>query len=86
MPEGKCSKKYPKNFREETVYNDNTTYPEYRRHSPSDESHVYVDRAGAVDNKWVVPYNAYLYMRFNAHINVEVRDSVQGVKYMFKYV
>ena len=86
MREGKCSKKYPKNFREETVYNDNTTYPEYRRRSPSDGGYVYVDRTGSVDNKWVVPYNAYLSMRFKANINVEVCGSVQGVKYLFKYV
>ena len=38
------------------------------------------------DNRWVVPYNAYLLKRYECHINVEVCTSVQAVKYVFKYI
>jgi hypothetical protein len=38
------------------------------------------------DNRWVVPYNPYLSLFFNCHINVEVYTSVAVVKYLYKYV
>ncbi len=38
------------------------------------------------DNPWVVPYNPYLTMRYQCHINVEVCSSVMDVKYIYKYV
>jgi hypothetical protein len=34
----------------------------------------------------VVPYNPYLSLFFNCHINVEVCSSVAAVKYLYKYV
>jgi hypothetical protein len=34
----------------------------------------------------VVPYNSYLSLLFNCHINVEVCTSVAAVKYLYKYV
>jgi hypothetical protein len=34
----------------------------------------------------VVPYNPYLSLLFNCHINVEVCTSVAAVKYLYKYV
>lgn len=39
-----------------------------------------------VDNQNIVPYNKYLCMRYNAHINVEVCSTIKAVKYLFKYV
>ncbi len=38
------------------------------------------------DNRWVVPYNPYLTMRYQCHINVEVCSSITPVKYLYKYV
>jgi hypothetical protein len=38
------------------------------------------------DNRWVVPYNPYLTMRYQCHINVEVCSSITAVKYLYKYV
>jgi hypothetical protein len=34
----------------------------------------------------VVPYNPYLSLFFNCHINVEVCSSIAIVKYLYKYV
>ena len=39
-----------------------------------------------VDNRWVVPYNPYLLLKFNAHINVEICSTVSAVKYLYEYV
>jgi hypothetical protein len=45
----------------------------------------YCCRGGfAFDNRWVVPYNLYLSLLFNCHINVEVCTSVTTVKYVYK--
>jgi len=38
------------------------------------------------DNRWVIPYNPYLTMRYQCHINVEVCSSITAVKYFYKYV
>ena len=38
-----------------------------------------------LDNRWVVPYNPYLLLKFEAHINVEIVVSINGVKYVYKY-
>ena len=39
-----------------------------------------------LDNRWVVPYNAWLSLKYNCHINVELTVSVAAVKYLYKYV
>lgn len=39
-----------------------------------------------MENRNVVPYNAWLCKKYNAHINVEFCASVRAVKYLFKYV
>jgi hypothetical protein len=39
-----------------------------------------------IGNERVVPYNKFLLMKYNAHINVEVATSVRSIKYLMKYV
>ena len=34
----------------------------------------------------MVPYNLYLCVKYNSHINVEICSSVKVVKYLYKYV
>ena len=40
----------------------------------------------ALENRHVVPYNPYLSINYNAHINVEVCSSIHSCKYLYKYV
>ena len=39
-----------------------------------------------MDNKWVVPYNPFLLLKYEGHCNVEYVNTVQSVKYLYKYV
>lgn len=81
MVDGKCSKQYPKVFQPVTKRNDNG-YPEYRR-----VSGVQVEvRRSTMDNRNVVPYNPFISLKYNAHVNVEVVTSLKAVKYIYKYI
>ena len=37
-------------------------------------------------NQWVVPHNLYLCTKYDAHINLEICNTIGAVKYLFKYV
>ena len=77
----KCTKNFPKKFAEETVIND-FTYPTYRRRNRFKTNWKNFE----IGDEFVVPYNAYLLMKFDAHINVEVCSYFTAVKYLYKYV
>jgi hypothetical protein len=79
---GRCSKRYPKQFAEETTWNEDG-YPVYRRRNDGRTVEV---RRHIYDNRSVVPYNPYLSKRYNAHINVEICSTVRAFKYLYKYV
>ncbi len=83
-----CTKEFPKEFEDHTKMTENG-YPRYRRRAPEMGGKTYSMRVKGeqftVDNRWVVPHNPFLCLRYNAHINVEVVSSVQCVKYIFKY-
>ncbi len=83
MEQGKCKKRYPRSFSEETRC-DVDRYPEYQRR----QTRIFVDpkTQRVVDNRWIVPYNLHLATKYHAHINVEICSSIFAVKYMYKYV
>ncbi|XP_073537804.1 uncharacterized protein [Phyllobates terribilis] len=82
MDNGNCTKGFPKDFCSETNSNKNG-YPKYQCRNDNN----FVELGGnRVDNRWVVPYNPYFSLKYNAHINVEICSSIQSVKYLFKYV
>lgn len=39
-----------------------------------------------IDNRWIVSHNLYLTAKYNAHINVEICNQVNYVKYIYKYI
>ncbi|CAB4425285.1 unnamed protein product [Rhizophagus irregularis] len=83
MKDGVCQKHYPKRFQENTQ-ECNNGYPIYHRR---DTGHFVETRDGIqLDNRWVVPHNVKLVTKYNAHINVEICNSVLAVKYLYKYV
>jgi hypothetical protein len=83
----KCSKGFPKAFQSETEIHEDR-YPLYRRRDNGRQIERYVNGRGVVylDNRWVVPYNPYLSLKYEAHINVEVGAAVQSVNYIHKYI
>lgn len=87
MVNGKCSKQFPKEFFFETDIS-MESYPKYRRRPPSNlPEHFPRTRTNIpVDNRFIVPYNAYLSLKYNAHINVELCSTVKAIKYIHKYI
>ena len=39
-----------------------------------------------VDNSLVIPYNSFLSLMFDGHINIEFLESVVSVMYIYKYI
>lgn len=87
-----CSKNFPKEFQAATLFEDDS-YPIYRRRRPEDGGRVHRSRHRntdgkieevARDNRWVVPYNPTLLLKFQSHLNVEAIRSIHCVKYLYK--
>ena len=84
-----CTKNYPKTFSDSTHLNNNG-YPQYKR--PDNNIVIKVKdkyetgKFNQLDNRWVVPYNPKLLLKYRCHINVEVCSSVEAIKYIFKYI
>lgn len=76
-----CSKRFPKELCDHTVFEPDFGYPKYRRRRPAAASDEDPNQ-----NCWVVPYNPYLSAKYDAHINVEICANVKACKYIFKYV
>ena len=86
MENEKCSKKFPKPFQKHTIMDEEKSYPIYRRRAPNDGGSWTRKNGKIIDNSWVVPYNPYLSLRYNCHINVECCISPKAAKYLYKYV
>ncbi|KAI5395644.1 hypothetical protein KIW84_061988 [Lathyrus oleraceus] len=82
MKNGHCKRRYPKDFCEETRQG-NDSYPEYMRRF-SDP--IFLNRNKFVDNRWVVPYNPWLLLKYDRHINVDICSNIKSIKYLYKYV
>ena len=79
---GKCIRKFPKPFTENTTITDDS----YARTRRSNTGQIIQVGSKDVDNKWVVCHNRYLIWKYRCHINVESIASVKAIKYIFKYV
>ena len=88
MENGKCTKKFPKEFQKKTVVDIDNNYATYQRRAPKDGGRAMIcsKTKNIIDNRWVVPYNPLLSLRYNCHINVEFCTSPKAAKYLYKYV
>ncbi|XP_016178392.1 uncharacterized protein LOC107620783 [Arachis ipaensis] len=62
---------------------DKDGYPIYRRRNMGI---TYKINGMDVDNRFVVPYNPMLLMKYRAHINFEFYNKSNVIKYLFKYI
>ncbi|XP_072060278.1 uncharacterized protein [Arachis hypogaea] len=81
MKNGQCKRNYEKKFAAETRRGDDS-YPQYRRRI---DTPVPINQNVIVDNRWVVPYNPWLLLKYDCHINVEICSSIKSIKYLYKY-
>ncbi|KAL1364040.1 hypothetical protein AAHE18_03G189500 [Arachis hypogaea] len=82
MENGKCICYFPKRFVDTTTIDDDG-YPIYRRR---DDNKI-INKSGVdLDNRYVVPHNRSLLLKYGAHINVEWCNQSRSIKYLFKYV
>ena len=86
---GKCTKYFPKNFENKTKQTKDG-YPLYKRRNVENGGFTckVPSKNGIidVDNRWVVPYNPYLCLKYNSHINVEICSTIASIKYLYKYI
>ena len=64
LEDGKCSKEFAKEFQNVAMANKDG-YPLYHRR---DNGITMAIGKYQVDNRWIVPYNSYLLMKYNVHI------------------
>ena len=79
MRKGECSKKFPKEARNETSLSF-YGYPRWRRRL---EFLAHVGDKSYTD-EWVVPYNPYRTLNYGCHINVEICGVISSVRYLYK--
>ena len=86
MENGKCTKGFPKPFVKKTIVDPDKSYATYQRRSPSDGGRTLKHDGKEIDNRWIIPYNPFLSLRYECHINVECCASTKSVKYLCKYI
>ncbi|XP_054272896.1 uncharacterized protein LOC128993160 [Macrosteles quadrilineatus] len=82
---GSCSKFFPKPPCEST-HVDERGFVKYRRDYGNEGSITSRNKSIPVHDGWVVPYNAALLLKYEAHINLEVASTRRVIKYLFKYL
>ncbi|XP_042005880.1 uncharacterized protein LOC121754618 [Salvia splendens] len=78
MVNGRCSTYFPKKYLAVTSI-DEDGYPAYRRR---DNGRIVVTDGVPLDNRYVVPHNRYLLMKYGGHVNVEWCNQSQSIKYI----
>uniref|UniRef100_A0A183CCM3 ATP-dependent DNA helicase n=1 Tax=Globodera pallida TaxID=36090 RepID=A0A183CCM3_GLOPA len=93
LVDGKCTKHFPRPFAEQTVIDDRIVGVQYRRRPPAQSESErlqnperYVSLVSGKDNRFVVPHNRFLALKYRSHINVEWIQGDACIKYVLKYV
>jgi len=82
MKNGSCSRFYPKKFQNTTAITKDG-FPHYRRRS---NRITIVKNDIELDNRFVVPFNPTILLKYQAHVNVEWCNHSHSIKYLFKYI
>ncbi|XP_062227418.1 uncharacterized protein LOC133925540 [Phragmites australis] len=82
MMDSRCNKYFPKRYNSDTTI-DEDGFPIYKR---QDNGREIKKGNTTLDNRFVVPYNRNLLVKFQAHINVEWCNRSRLIKYLFKYI
>jgi len=79
MINGKCSKRFPKKYRERTDWAENS----YLLYARPDNGFVFECNRARFINQYVVSYYPQLFLLFDCYINIEISGTV---KYLSKYI
>ncbi len=84
----KCTKGFPKEH-ENITHKDGRNYPRYKRRSPDDgggsDTVLCRGRPVDIDNSNIVPFNAFLLLKYDFHHNLEDIFALEVLKYLYKY-
>lgn len=80
--DAKCQKEFPKIWCDQTVLTEGS----FLERARSWNSQIWGNYNFGFNNRWAVPYNAFLFKKYRTHINIEVAKVVHVVKYLAKYV
>uniref|UniRef100_A0A183CMG6 ATP-dependent DNA helicase n=1 Tax=Globodera pallida TaxID=36090 RepID=A0A183CMG6_GLOPA len=93
LVDGKCSKHFPRSFAEQTVVDERIIGIQYRRRPPAaseaerlQNPERFATPVSGKDNRYVVPHNRFLALKYRSHINVEWIQGDACIKYVLKYV
>uniref|UniRef100_A0A0R0JLL6 ATP-dependent DNA helicase n=1 Tax=Glycine max TaxID=3847 RepID=A0A0R0JLL6_SOYBN len=73
---------FPKKFHGATIV-DQDGFPVYRRRN---DGHTIMKNGIELDNRFVVPYNPQLLLKYKTHLNVEWCNQSTSIKYLLKYI
>jgi hypothetical protein len=79
---GCCNKGFPWPYSERTM-NVDRAYPVYKRRN---DGRTVTKNGTVFNNRWVVPYNKFLTLMFECHINIEIPVNTTAIKYLYKYI
>jgi hypothetical protein len=80
---GGCNKGFPKPYAEKTANVEGAYIPIYKCRN---NGQTVIINGITFDNRLVVPYNNFLTLMFQCHINVEIPVNTTAIKYLYKYI